>query len=213
MEYIGRLRKKKGFTIVELIVVIAIIGIVAAILVPTMLGYAVHSRVTSADSTASDLQKTINLFLTEANTQQYGMFVSRSVSTEMQISIANGVWSLTIDDENVFVDNGPARWSGSGSGRNGVPPANGANAEDILATKLATLFGEVETGYVSAYLEGGICRALYYTADTSAAVVNMPAFAAGGWSARTHEWNGNDAGVTADGTIVGTSPKLELALS
>lgn len=213
MESIRRLLKKKGFTIVELIVVIAIIGIVAAILVPTMLGYAVSSRVTSANSTASDLQKTINLFLTEANTQQYGMFVSRSNNTEMHVSIVNRVWSLTIDDPSVFVNNGPAQWSGSGTGQNGVPSANGRNAEDLLATKLASLFGEIETGYISAYLEGGTCRALYYTADATAAVPNVPAFSAGGWSVKVHVWDGNNAGVTPDGTIVGTSPKLDLALS
>lgn len=198
---------------VELIVVIAIIGIVAAILVPTMLGYAVSSRVTSANSTASDLQKTINLFLTEANTQQYGMFVSRSNNTEMHASVVNGVWSLTVDDPSVFVNNGPARWSGSGTGQNGVPPANGRNAEDLLATKLASLFGEIETGYISAYLEGGMCRALYYTADATAAVADVPAFGVGGWSVKVHDWDGNNAGVTPDGTIVGTSPKLDLALT
>ena len=211
MENIRRLQKKKGFTIVELIVVIAIIGIVAAILVPTMLGYAISSRVTSANSTASDLQKAINLFLTEANTQEYGMFVSRSNNTEMQVSITNGVWSLTIDDPTVFVTGGPSQWSGSGTGQNGISPANGQNAEDLLATRLASLFGEIQSGYISAYLEGGICRALYYTADTTAAVANMPSFGTGGWSVTTHGWDGNNAGVTPDGTIVGTSPKLALA--
>ncbi len=56
---------KKGFTLIELIVVIAIIAVLAAILVPAMLGYIRKSKVSSANSAAATFYKGINTALTE----------------------------------------------------------------------------------------------------------------------------------------------------
>ena len=215
IKFFQKLKAKKGFTLVELIVVIAIIGVLAAILVPTMLGYVTNSRVTSANSTAASIKNNIDNWLTACDTNGYGMLKGTGNMTMINIDITGGAWTVDNTNTSAFRNGNGKTWAGSGTGSTGDPKV-GAVAEApeyLLAVELADLFPEVQTGYISASLVGGKTMAVYYTADQNTTVASIDdEFDAtnGGWIDEICAWDNTTAGVATEGCIVGTAPILTL---
>lgn len=201
-----KLKAKKGFTLVELIVVIAIIGVLAAILVPTMLGYVENSRITSADQIAKTIKDAAQVAATEMDTQGMGLNATvlevkgaydadGAAGTKVTFAAAGAGGGADANPNGVIgVDN--TNYKG-----NNKTGASGKHATK-LGTSLETLLTEQtkDLSFIIIYKNGTVAQ-VYVSEDatlTTAAAIKTSMSAAGG-----------KAGKLSTGEIVGSNPKIE----
>lgn len=204
MKRTAKAASKKGFTLIELVVVVAIIGVLAGLLVPTMIDAVTNSRIASAQQTAKVIRDRSAEFFTKMDTQ---MHTHVGEVQKVVITVDNGTWSMTGGSAADWVD-GVNHW-------NTLPgvsdPGNDPRQNTELLSSLAVSAQSIGTAYIEMYVEYAHVVGVSVIEGASAPAGTMPA--AQDFADRTFGYGGGDrAGRMQDGTVIGTAPILSLVV-
>ena len=193
------LKAKKGFTLVELVVVIAIIGVLAAILIPTMIGVVQDANITSANSTASQIKTQATTWLTKMDSAKKGLKQGDTLAT-LTAKVEGGAWTDIA---------GAAAYLSfqTGSGTNAA--WTGTDKTFNFQAFMGDALRDLKNATVSIALkDAAVVGVLVVDGDSGATIT---ALTDDNLSAGTYGFSGAKAGLMEDGTIIGSCPQLQKA--
>ena len=172
LRYFQKLKRKKAFTLVELIVVIAIIGVLTAVLLPTMLNYYRDSRIKTANATAHQIKNIISTFMAEMEIDHVGMKQGKGINAQIMFMVDKGQWlvkteckvngkkdtdgSLTFfDHKNWWKNNATAVLLDTTTRKD-------PNHQLALCRAVADSCEGLQSGFIMAFFSSGVCRGVVY---------------------------------------------------